>query len=178
MKLLILASLFSFSAFAEQVPATYEPMVQMTPELQTVINENPCILSKDQRNLIQLTLDRPEKAGQDYIGVTSHGDVAVLKNNNRLQILSCSSTGFMTRASNVQVMEAGDGCSFGQIIVMNTSDRKGEMRHFRSPIFSEKASLCDQKLNSVSDAARDAGKDVQEQYDDAINSSTSKVSNQ
>lgn len=179
MKLTLFAfvSLFSLSAFAQfQVSGTYEPMVRMTPELQTVISENPCIMSKDQRNLIQLTLDRPEKEGQDYIGVTSYGDVAILKNNNRLQILSCSSTGFMTRASNIQVMEAGDGCNFGQIIVMNTSDRKGEMRHFRSPVFSEKASLCDQKLISVSDAARDAGKDVEELYFDAI--SGSKVSEQ
>ncbi len=152
---LFLLCALSLSAFAQ----TYESEFPHSSDLRTVLNENPC-LNNDNRYLIQKTLDRPEKLGEESIGVTSFGDVAVLKDNKHLKILSCASSGFATHVF-PDITLGVHGCSFGQILVLRTTTRDGRVRNYRSPVYSEKASLCDAKSSSLN-SDRESGKEVSE----------------
>jgi len=172
---LLLVSLFSLSALAQdKVPATRAPLFTESAELRTVLSENPCINGKS-RQLLRTELKESLPSEESFIGVTSFGDVAEVTgkivNIYKCQIESDDSYKVHI-ASKVIVADAGEGCEFGQILVMTVySGDLWRNLNFRSPVFSEKASLCNINRPSISDAARDAGKDINEMYEDAINSS-------
>lgn len=177
----LLLSAFSISAFAQrtQVPASSQLSYVESSDFLTVMSENPCINGAD-RVKVEMILNRDEKSEQEFIGVTSYGDIAVLKDNNKLTVLKCKrlySPDIVSTPFNISVAGAFEGCSFGQILSMSVyGDGVAQRMNFRSPMYSDRSALCEIKSPSISDAARDAGKNIEEVYKDAI--SGTKVSNQ
>jgi hypothetical protein len=174
-------TVFAFSAFAQNGLVEGVLNSSLSENEKKVLEDNPC-LGGGQRIRSETGLSsRDFKRGSEHIGVTSYGDVAVLKNNNTMVVYAClrgSGVAMGTGSGKLILEESGVNCSSGEILAYDLRGAGEYNFYFRSPRFSEKASLCEQDDFSVSDAARDAGKDIEEQYNDAINSSTSKVSNQ
>ncbi len=132
------------SAFAQVA----SPIANVTPSTQTALNETKCLNGRGRGHAtIELT-GRKEIKGE-HIGVTSHGDVAVISNNKTLRLFVCyrDKSGRQGTVNNINLLDAGR-CSVGEIASLNLFMDNGDNFVFRSIAYNPETSLCiDRKLS-------------------------------
>lgn len=128
--------LASFNVFAGDVEKT----------VAVLQKEKECI-SKGERTKITVKTDRVENKGKHYFGVTSHGDIAVLEDNNKVILHLCPRSepvllGKILEDIGVTKSEF-KGCSVPQITRLNV-ELGSQQLYFRW-LQADESSLCKDK---------------------------------
>lgn len=129
-------ALASFSVFAADIEKT----------VATLHKEKEC-LTKGERTKVTVQTNRSENKGQHYFGVTSHGDIAVLEDNNKVTLYLCPRSepvllGEIFQEIGVTKSEF-KGCSVPQITKL-TAKLGSEHLYFRW-LQADESSLCNDK---------------------------------
>lgn len=167
------ALMISFVAGAQVLPSADR---QLSVAEKTALEENPCIEGSIGRVRIETGhVNREFKRGSEHIGVTSFGDVAVLKNNNVMVIHACV-RGFGIviggGSSSLLLEDSGVNCSTGEILSYTIQGFDGRPFFFRSPRFSMNDSLCFNTKPRVDDSSRSEIKEVESSSSESSSSSS------
>lgn len=161
--LLLVFGLFSLSSFAQPstFPSTFTasvPSPVISPAAKTIFDENKCVNKQGRGHAMIELKDRKEIKGE-HVGVTSFGDVAVLKDNKILEFHICyrDKAGKNGTVTNIHLGDVGK-CSVGEIMALTLHMDNGDVFAFRSPVYTQGQTACEVKLNNVSEVERDKTK--------------------
>lgn len=160
----VLAVFFCASASAqtfsseESAITVFAESVYAKEAVSVILREKKCLVGKE-RVSVTIKTNREEKSGDNFLGVTSYGDVAFLENNNIVHLYLCQRTNSPSKAtvlSKISTMNDASTCSVGEILALNVLLDDSVFVPFRSIRFDE-TSLChsvkDVKINESRDNA-------------------------
>lgn len=146
--LLLMSLLFSGLTFAQEGYQTAGLFIDES--LATIMSELNCLKSDSQERSKRLGTTsltaRPEIIGKNYYGVTSEGDIAVLRDNNKLDLYICerdldTKDAFLSQIA----VNSSDSCHVDEISALTfyiSSKNAVISLNFRPLQFGEGSSLC------------------------------------
>lgn len=111
--------------------------------VSVILREKKCLAGKE-RVSATIKVDREEKSGDNFIGVTSKGDVAFLEDNNILHLYLCQTEKNISKGGvfkEISTVNDPSACSVGEIIALNVLLDDSIYLPFRSIRYDE-TSLC------------------------------------
>lgn len=161
----IILSVFCNMAMAQRV-ATFElsPGYEFERNVQTVLQEHTCINQSEKKLYTTELSNRQKVVGANYIGVTSHGDVAVLRDNKNFSIYSCRNAQPLYFNNQMSLNDSPD-CVVNEITSASVHLSDGTPMFFRALRYNlEASSLCTPRNSvSVNNSSESSSKEMKEE---------------